>query len=257
MFYYGAMRSLSLLLLTVLIAACATSPLGRKQIILVTEADMAQMGAAAYRDMQQKVPASKDAKTSAYVQCVAAAITREVADRNWEVTVFGDKQVNAFALPGGKIGVYAGLLTVAKNQDQLAAVIGHEIAHVLGRHGAERVSEGMLAQGITQIASAKTGYDPQVFGMATDILFLKPNSRAHESEADLLGLDLMAKAGFDPRQAPELWRNMAQGGGKKPPEMLSTHPSDDTRIRQLTERLPQALPLYEKAQSAGKVPRCS
>lgn len=244
------------LLLTALVTACATSPLGRNQIILVSDAEMAQMGVTAYRDMQQKIPATKDGKASAYVQCVAGAITREVAERGWEVTVFDDKQVNAFALPGGKIGVYTGLLTVAKNQDQLAAVIGHEIAHVLAKHGAERVSEGMLANGVTTIAAKSTGYDPQIFGMATDILFLKPNSRAHESEADLLGLDLMSKAGFDPRQAPALWQNMRQSGGKKPPEILSTHPSDDTRIRQLTERLPQTLPVYEKAQSAGKAPRC-
>lgn len=251
------MRCWPVVLILAVVTACATSPLGRKQIILVSDAQMSQMGVAAYRDLQQSVPATKDAKASAYVNCVTAAITREVGGNSWEVTVFDNKQVNAFALPGGKIGVYTGLLSVAKNQDQLATVIGHEIAHVLAKHGAERVSEGMVANGVTSVASQATGYDPQLFGLASDILFLKPNSRAHESEADLLGLDLMANAGFDPRQAPELWRNMSKGGGNKPPEMLSTHPSDDTRIRQLSERLARALPLYEKAQSAGKAPRCN
>ena len=250
------MRCWPVVLILAVVTACATSPLGRKQIILVSDAQMSQMGVAAYRDLQQSVPATKDAKASAYVNCVTAAITRNIGGTSWEVTVFDSKQVNAFALPGGKIGVYTGLLSVAKNQDQLATVIGHEIAHVLAKHGSERVSEGMLANGVTSVASQATGYDPQLFGMASDILFLKPNSRAHESEADLLGLDLMATAGFDPRQAPELWRNMSKGGGNKPPELLSTHPSDDTRIRQLSERLSQALPLYEKAQSAGKAPRC-
>ena len=245
-----------LFLLAAAVSACATSPLGRSQVMLVGDGQMAEMGVAAYRDMQKKMPATKDAKVSGYVNCVTSAITREVGGNNWEVTVFDDKQVNAFALPGGKIGVYTGLLSVAKNQDQLATVIGHEIAHVLAKHGAERVSEGMLAQGVTQAAGAATGYDPQIFGMATDILFLKPHSRAQESEGDLLGLDLMSKAGFDPRQAPVLWQNMSKGGGNKPPELLSTHPSDSTRIQQLTNRLPNAMPLYENAQASGKSPRC-
>jgi predicted Zn-dependent protease len=189
---------------------------------------------------------------------VAKAVLTEMGgSKGWEVVTFEDKAVNAFALPGGKIGVYTGLLKVAETQDQLAAVIGHEVAHVLAGHSAERVSEQMAAQLGTSAASAATGIDPQVFGIATDVFFLLPHSRTQESEADILGLDYMAKAGFDPRQAPVLWQNMRKAGGQKPPEMLSTHPSDETRIAILNNRLGVSMPLYEQARAAGKQPRCS
>ncbi|MCI0749768.1 MAG: M48 family metallopeptidase [Nevskiales bacterium] len=239
-------------------AACATSPLGRHQLKLVSDAQMNQMGVAAYRDVQKKTPTVQDPGIVTYVNCVATAVLRETGGSvAWEITTFDDKQVNAFALPGGKIGVYAGLLKVAQTQDQLAAVIGHEVAHVLAGHSAERVSQQMLSQLGLQVASATTGVDPQLLGIATDVFFLLPHSRTQESEADRLGLDTMARAGFDPRQAVTLWQNMRQAGGGKPPQILSTHPSDDTRIRQLQERMSLALPLYEQARQQGKRPECT
>ncbi|MGH8541961.1 MAG: M48 family metallopeptidase [Stenotrophobium sp.] len=240
------------------IASCATSPLGRSQLMLVSPEQMDQMGAQSFAEMKQKTPVTRDARTSAYVNCVALNITSQLDDgRNWEVQVFDDPQVNAFALPGAKIGVYAGLLKVAVNQDQLAAVIGHEVSHVLAGHGAERVSEQMVAQGVSQVAGAATGIDPQMFGLASNVFFLLPHSRTQESEADMLGMDLMSRAGFDPRQSVALWQNMMAAGGGKPPEMLSTHPSDETRIQQLQNRLPQDLPVYEQARAQGRKPRCS
>lgn len=242
------------------LAACATSPLGRSQLKLVSDAEMAQMGVAAFADLKKKTPATKDAGLSDYVTCVSNTIIRanpEIAGRTqWEVTTFDDKAVNAFALPGGKIGVYTGLLKVADTQDQLAAVIGHEVAHVIAEHSAERVSEQMAAQLGVTAAGAATGIDPQVFGIATNVFFLLPHSRTQESEADLLGLDYMARAGFDPRQSITLWRNMSKAGGQKPPEMLSTHPSDETRIRQLEQRLAVSMPLYEQARVQGRKPDC-
>lgn len=237
------------------LTACATSPLGRNQIMLVSNDQISEMGVASYRDIQSKTPASSNARNSAYVRCVANAITRE-AGGEWEVTLFAGKQVNAFALPGGKIGVYEGLLGVAKNQAQLSAVIGHEVAHVQASHSAERVSEAMLTQGVSQVAGAYSGYDPRVFQLAGNVFFNMPHSRKQESEADLIGLDLMANAGFDPAQAVELWQNMAQLGGSKPPELLSTHPADGTRIAQLTERQAVSRPLYDAARAAGKKPAC-
>lgn len=240
----------------ILVCACATSPLGRNQIMLVSSAQMNQMGVAAYREMQQKTPASKNAKTSSYVNCVANAIVAEVGGDDWEVTVFEDKAVNAFALPGGKIGVNTGLLKAAQTQDQLAAVIGHEVAHVIAGHSAERVSEGMAAELGGSVVQATTGIDPQVLGIATNVFFLLPHSRTHEAEADVLGQDYMAKAGFDPRASVTLWENMSQAGGDKPPEVLSTHPSDSTRIAGLNKRLKVSMPLYEQAQASGKKPRC-
>ncbi len=246
------------LALAVLLAACATSPLGRSQLKLVSDDQMSQMGIAAFRDMQKKVPRSIDDRQNRYVTCVASAITNEIAERRaWEVTVFNDPQVNAFALPGGKIGVYTGLLKVAVTQDQLAAVIAHEVSHVIAGHSSERVSNQMLNELGTTVVSAATGVDPQVLGVATSVFFLMPYSRTHETEADLYGLDLMSQAGFNPEGAIALWQNMAKAGGGKPPELLSTHPSDQSRIRELNNRLPKARTAYQYAQQHGLRPACS
>ncbi|MBI3171943.1 MAG: M48 family metallopeptidase [Hydrocarboniphaga effusa] len=251
-------RVLLCLLCAAILAACSTSPTGRRQLILVSGDQMNEMGATAFTDLKKNTPATQDAKASAYVRCVARAVLTEMGgSQGWEVVTFDDKQVNAFALPGGKIGVYTGLLKVAETQDQLATVLGHEVAHVLAGHSAERVSEQMAAQLGVNAAGAATGVDPQVLGIATSVFFLLPHSRTQESEADVVGLDYMAKAGFDPRQAPVLWQNMRKAGGQKPPEMLSTHPSDETRIAGLTYRLSVAMPLFEQARAAGKKPKCS
>lgn len=240
-----------------LVAACTTSPTGRTQLKLVSDAEMAQMGATAFQQLKQKEPLSKDGKSNSYVQCVANAITRETGG-TWEVQVFDSKEVNAFALPGGKIGVYTGLLKVAANQDQLGAVIGHEVAHVLAGHSAARVSNQMAAQLGVALGSAATGVSPDMIGMGANLLLLLPYGRGDETEADVLGMDLMARAGFDPRQAPALWVNMGKAsGGNAPPEFMSTHPSNESRIRELNNRLPKSLPIYEQARAQGKTPRCS
>ena len=252
----------------VLVVACATSPLGRSQFMLVSDAEVSQAGIASFRAMQKKIPQSKDARQVAYVQCVSNAITAEVPNLkvagqlrippSWEISVFDGKDVNAFALPGGKMGVYSGLLRVAESQDQLAAVIGHEITHVLAGHSAERYSQAMTSEIGSVLVQATTGVDGQLIGLATNAFILLPFSRTHETEADLLGLDLMAQAGFDPRQSIALWQNMARAsGGNKPAEFMSSHPSDETRIRNLSNRLATAMPLYEQARAAGRNPRCS
>jgi predicted Zn-dependent protease len=252
----------------VVVAACATSPLGRTQLAFFPEADLATMGAAAFDKQKQDTPISRDGRTNAYVQCVAKAITDAVegpyAGRKWEVVVFQSKQVNAFALPGGKIGVYTGLLEVAANQDQLAAVIGHEVAHVLSSHANERVSQAYAADMGAQLASVALGGDTAsqrqlyaLIGLGTQVGVLLPFGRTQESEADLVGQDLMARAGFDPRQSTELWKNMERAsGGQAPPEWLSTHPSHSTRINNLGRRLEVSMPLFEKARAAGRRPKC-
>jgi len=251
------MRALISLLALLVVAACATSPLGRTQLKLVSDAQMNEMGIASFTQMKSKMPETGDAKILAYVGCVARNVTAVMpGGTNWEVRVFEDKNINAFALPGGKIGVFTGLLKAAQTQDQLAAVIGHEVAHVIAGHSSERVSEAMVAEMGTTAVQAATGVDPQTLGIATSVFFLLPHSRTHEAEADLLGMDYMAKAGFDPRASITLWENMSKASGDKPPEMLSTHPSDQTRIRGLTRRLTIALPLYEQARAAGKKPAC-
>jgi len=237
--------------------------------MLVSDAQMAQMGAAAFDQMKTEQPVSKDARTNAYVRCVANAVTsalpRQAQAGSWEVVVFEDATANAFALPGGKIGVNTGLLPVARTQDQLATVLGHEVAHVIARHGAERVSQseaanllqaGVAASGIVDPATATGQLALGALGLGMQYGVLMPYSRTQESEADLLGLDYMARAGFDPRESVELWKNMSAAGGAQPPAFLSTHPSHETRIRDLEERIPQALELTKEARAAGHRPDC-
>jgi len=200
-------------------------------------------------------------------QILTQAITNEVrmqgAPSSWEVEVFNDDSANAFALPGGKIGVHTGLLKVAVNQDQLATVIGHEVAHVLAGHSNERASTNLATQGALEALNVLSGpASPAksrtlaVLGVGAQVGVLLPFSRAQESEADVLGLDLMARAGFDPRQGPALWENMARVGGS-PPELLSTHPSSATRIAALRQRVEIAMPLRKQARAKGKQPTCS
>jgi predicted Zn-dependent protease len=186
--------------------------------------------------------------------------------RNWEEGVFVDKSPNAFALPGGKVGVYTGLFDVAKNQDQMAAVIGHEIGHVIERHHDERVTRQMGASGVVQVLGALAGSRygqgaadgvAQGGGLLAQAGFLLPGTRAQESEADIVGQRLMAQAGFDPRQAVNLWQNMiAASNGARSPEWLSTHPDPRARIGELQKRADELMPVYEKARAAGRKPNC-
>jgi predicted Zn-dependent protease len=253
-------------LITVVVAGCATSPLGRSQLIFFPEAEMAQMGATAFSDLKKQESLSKDGKTNRYVQCVADHVIRAMPGGDpsqWEVRVFDGDDVNAFALPGRKIGVYRGLLKVAENQHQLAAVIGHEIAHVTAKHANERVSTTYVTQTgleVVQIASGASSYAKQqlfgLLGLGAQVGVLLPFNRKQESEADLIGLDYMANAGFDPRESVALWRNMAKVGGDRPPDFLSTHPSGNRRIEELEARMSSALNLYNQARVAGRLPDC-
>lgn len=261
------MKHVLLLLATAgLMYACATSPLGRNQLILFPDSEMAQMGAAAFQEIQQQTPEAKESAVNNYVTCVAEHIVRALpADqrRDWEVKVFDQDVANAFALPGGKIGVYTGLLKVAENQDQLATVIGHEVAHVLANHSNERVSTTFVTQSGMQLAQiavgANTPMKQQLFGLlglGAQVGVLLPFSRAQEAEADLLGLKLMAEAGFDPRESVRLWQNMQAQGGESPPEFMSTHPSSERRITELNARMREYMPVSVQARSAGRVPDC-
>ncbi|MGF1773217.1 M48 family metallopeptidase [Vibrio maritimus] len=240
---------------TVAIAACSSSPTGRSQIILFSDAQMSDLGAQSFEQMKKELKISNNKRVNEYVQCVAKAITDHVPPQpdfsQWEVVVFDSEQVNAFALPGGKIGVYTGLLDVAVNQDQLATVIGHEVAHVLADHSNERLSQSQLANAGLQVTSVALGGSQYkdvtmaALGVGVQYGVILPYGRTQESEADIVGLELMAKSGFDPFQSVELWKNMAKAsGGNQPPELLSTHPSHDTRISDLKAKADQ-LPAYD------------
>ncbi len=259
------LRLVPVLLAALFSVACATSPTGQRQLRLFPDSQMVQMGATAFEQTKQQTPQSTDAKLVGYVQCVATAVTRQAgSNTQWEVQVFESPEINAFALPGGKIGVYTGILKVASNQHQLAAILGHEVQHVLAEHGNARVSAAYATQGalsLTQaLAGAPSPLKNQLFGLlglGAQYGVLMPYGRAQESEADVLGHDLMAKAGFDPREAVQLWKNMSKAaGGKAPPPFLSTHPANEERIRVLTERMPGAMNLYEAARQRGLQPEC-
>jgi predicted Zn-dependent protease len=246
-----------------MLAGCATSPTGRSQLIFMPESQMTQMGLQAFDNIKKETPVDRNVTTNAYVQCVGQAITREVGQGNWEIVVFEDKDANAFALPGNKIGVNTGLLKVAENQDQLATVIGHEVAHVLSHHSNERVSQKFaVEQGVALIgalASPRSAAGQSMMGLlgvGAQYGILMPYSRIQESEADLLGLDLMSRAGFNPRESINLWKNMTRTGDGQPPEFLSTHPSYSTRITDLNAHLPVALRLQQRALQIGKRPSC-
>ncbi|OOE65601.1 Zn-dependent protease [Salinivibrio sp. PR6] len=231
------------LCLMVMLSSCSHSPTGRNQLLLFSGDDMANLGQRSFEEMKKSQPISDDKAINAYVQCVTAAILKVVPPQSnfseWEVVVFDSDQVNAFALPGGKIGVYTGLLDVAKTPDQLAAVIGHEIGHVLADHSNERLSRSQLtALGltITGITLSDNPYGDLALaglGLGVQVGILLPYNRAQESESDKIGLQLMHQAGFDPSASVTLWQNMAKASKGAPPELLSTHPSPDTRINAL------------------------
>jgi predicted Zn-dependent protease len=192
---------------------------------------------------------------------LAAAARNEDPGFDWEFNVIRSDQINAFALPGGKVGVYTGLLPVAANADGLSAVMGHEIAHAIARHGAERMAHQKLLQIgalATQVALGEMDYNTQrmvmaALGVGAQYGVLLPFSRDHESEADYMGLIYMARACFDPREAPRLWERMGeQAAGRSPPEFLSTHPSHETRIRQLNEWMPKAFEIREESCPPGR-----
>lgn len=251
------------------LSSCATSPEGRSQLKLLPADQIDSMGVQSFEQIKQDTPESKNKDMRAYVQCIADAIIPQLDEDNnpglWEVRVFADDQANAFALPGNKIGVYEGLMKYAVNQHQVAAVIGHELAHVLAQHSNERVSEQLAAQAGLSIAAialgkSSTSDDTNAMilaglGLGVQYGVILPFSRTHESEADLIGLDLMASAGFDPRESVKLWQNMAKAGSQSP-EFLSTHPSSSTRIKDLNARMSSAMTTYNSAQAQNRKPNC-
>lgn len=256
-----------LTVISVNLTSCATSPEGRKQLKLIPEDQMDAMGIQSFEQLKQQTPLTENKNIEQYVLCIANKIIPHVKQNpdpsQWEVKVFEDEQANAFALPGYKIGVYTGLLKYAKNQDQLAAVMGHEVAHVIANHSNERVSSQMATQTGMDIASAILGGTQDNnsamimagLGLGVQYGITLPYSRSHESEADLIGLQLMAEAGFNPEESVPLWVNMSQAGSA-PPEFMSTHPSSDTRIKQLKERIPKVKPAYQNAINQGLRPDC-
>jgi predicted Zn-dependent protease len=251
-----------------MVIACYKAPVtGRSQFIILSQSEENQMGVAAFQEVLKEEQVSTNAQYNEAVTRVGTRIVG-VADTpqyNWDFKVLkDDEQINAFALPGGKVGVYTGILPVAATDAGLATVMAHEVAHVAARHGGERVSTDVLAQiGAVGVSAALGGSDPwvseaimQAYGIGVTVGGILPFSRTQEAEADHIGLIYMAKAGYDPREAIVFWERMdaAVKGKPQPPEFLSTHPGYGTRINNLKKWLPEALPYYEQSQKAPNNP---
>lgn len=244
-----------------LLISCQTAPItGRSQLILVSPQEASQMGNAAFQEVVKEEGVSNNPQYNSQLTRVSSRIV-SVANTpkyNWEYRVIkGDNVVNAFALPGGKIGVYTGMFRVAKTDATLATVIGHEVAHVAANHGAERASAGILANlGAAGLQAALGSQNPAVmsaimnaYGVGVNVGGILPFSRTQEAEADRIGLIYMAKAGYDPREAIAFWEKMdRESGAAAPPEFLSTHPSYGTRINNLKQWLPEAMQYYKGPQ---------
>jgi predicted Zn-dependent protease len=242
------------------LAGCYTNPVtGRSYAVLTSLDQERQLGAQSFTEIKSKEKVSNDPAANARVTRVGRRIAQAVGDQlpgaKWEFVVFDSKDLNAFALPGGKVGVYTGLLRLAESDDELAIVMGHEIGHAVARHGGKRMTEamGMTALGLVgaTIADQKYGAKERdlfmlAYGGVSTVGFVLPHSRNDESEADLMGLQYAAKAGYDPRAAIGFWQKMsAAEKGPRPPAWLSTHPTDAQRIAAIKAEVPRFIPLYE------------
>ena len=226
---------------------------------MVPEKELEQEAGMQYSDLIQKARAQGALDRSASQVSRVQAISRRLIGQvgtfrpdasawEWEVHVISSDEVNAWCMPGGKMAVYTGLLTKIKPTDaELAAVMGHEISHALREHARERMSQQMVTNVGLSILSVATGVSSDLSSKLTDVMFTLPNSRTHESEADLMGVELAARAGYDPRAAVTLWQKMGAASSGAPPEFLSTHPSADTRINDLRAASERVMPLYEQA----------
>jgi predicted Zn-dependent protease len=238
-----------------LVWACATTPeTNRRQLMLVPADQMQQLGEESYEMMKKETKMLANSTLVSKIKEVGRNITAIVPQNYaWEISVFDSDQVNAFCLPGGKIGVYRGLLQTAHTNAQIAAIIGHEIAHATARHGAERMSQELMAQGTLALASVSLSdhkYNNIILsslGIGINFGLLLPYSRRHESEADHIGTLYMAEAGYDPTAAIKVWENMAAMNKKSPPEFLSTHPNPSSRIEYLKKNMDLYSRRYESA----------
>jgi metalloendopeptidase OMA1, mitochondrial len=242
-----------------LLAACETVPYtGRSQLNFLPEGSELEMGRQAYAEVLRQSAINRDPVANGQLEGVGRRIAAATGrtDFQWRFTLIESPQANAFCLPGGQVAVYAGILPITHDEAGLAVVLGHEISHAIAHHGAERVSQSLLIQtGLAATQLALANRDPATVRQVTSLLgagaavgVLLPWSRAQESEADHLGLIFMAKAGYDPHAAVAFWQRMMQAAkGQRPPEFLSDHPSDETRVRQIEAWIPEAMGYYQPA----------
>jgi predicted Zn-dependent protease len=259
---------ISLISLSLLIISCSTVPLtGRSQLNMISDSEMLAMSFQQYDEFLKHTTLSKNQAAANMVHQVGTniqhAVEQYLAQNNlsdhlkgydWEFNLVEDSLVNAWAMPGGKVVVYTGILPITQDETGLAVVLGHEVAHAIAEHGNERMSQQLLQQaGAVGLMVAMKDEPVQtqalwmgVYGVGTQLAIMLPYSRTHESEADRMGLIFMAMAGYDPNAAPAFWERMAAGKDGEPPEFLSTHPSSETRMDDLKSWIPEAMQYYKK-----------
>ena len=263
-------RYLFFMLLLFYVVACAEVPIThRRSLHLVPESELLTMSLQQYSEVLKKSKLSTDQQKVQMVRKVGFKIAKaaeaflaeagqsaNIKNYQWDFNLIeDDKTVNAWVMPGGKAAVYTGILPYTQNETGLAVVLGHEVGHALADHGNERMSDALVAQMGGMALSVALSSQPQqtqqlfttVYGVGANVGFLLPYSRLHESEADRIGLTLMARAGYDPREAIPFWERMSKQEGQRPPQFLSTHPAPETRIADIKKYLPEALPYYEKS----------
>lgn len=259
----------ALALITILLIGCSTVPItGRKQLSIVPQNQLIASSIDSYKQLLSESKISQDAQKTQMVVDVGKKIAasaeqfmrengmeKELQNYHWEFNLIqDDKTVNAFCMPGGKIAVYTGILPVTQDQNGLAVVLGHEVAHALANHGGERMSQLLIVQmGASSLAAALSSQPAQTkelmmqaYGAGANIGVLLPYSRSHELEADHIGLILMARAGYDPQTAIPFWERMNKQGGERPAEFLSTHPAPERRIQDIRKELPEAMKYYKQ-----------
>lgn len=249
---------LSTVILAASFTGCSTVPeTGRRQFNFMNPQEEMKLGFTEFEKMKKETPISKDAKVTEMVTRVGKRIAAvaSLPDAQWEFVVFDSPEANAFCLPGGKVGVYTGILPITKDEAGLATVIGHEVAHAVARHGGERMSRAVAMQGLGQAvgsATADSKYAQAIqiaYGLGSQVAVELPHSRSQESEADRIGLIYMARAGYDPEAAVAFWQRFGEfnaKSGSSTPKFLRTHPTDETRVKQLKEWMPEAKAQYKK-----------
>lgn len=264
---YNQLFGTGVMIILLIVLGCATVPLTeRKTLRLVSDSELATLSIQQYSEVLKKSKLSNDPGKVHLVKRVGERIARaseafmkdsgmeaDIKNYKWEFNLIEDDQVaNAWCMPGGKVAVYTGILPITHDESGLAVVLGHEIAHAIANHGNERMSEALLVQlggaSLSLALSKEPALTNQLFmaayGLGANVGILLPYSRVHESEADRIGLVLMAKAGYDPRVAVPFWQRMNEKGEARPPEFLSTHPAPETRIKQIQALIPEAMKYY-------------
>ncbi|MCI5072166.1 M48 family metallopeptidase [bacterium] len=253
-------KTILFLIFSFFVTSCVEIPeTGEKTLMLTTPAEEKKMGEQAYAEVMQKEKINKNPRLNTILKRVGYNIAQEASQPNfnWEFKIIESEQINAWCMPGGKVAFYTGIFPYLKNEAGMATVMGHEVAHAVLRHSGQRISQQMKQQlGLGLLSGATSGLfnNPQahdqimaIFGAGSNVAFALPHSRESETEADVVGLKYMAKAGYNPEEALRFWQRFSQAGGQAPPEFLSTHPAGITRINTIKRLLPDAKHYYQQA----------